>query len=368
MNCETLRRKSLSVAFSVAALTLIAGSALAQQTPPKSGDAVWTYLNGVPKADRLAIIEREAKREGGFVLYGSTGIDRAEEFLAPFRKKYPDIKAEFVRLQDSEIIEKLGIEQRTGRINADLALSTTSWLEILKAFAAPYEPTTWDDFDDRFRWGGKTQGWTTYAYELLPTTIVWRSDRIPSAEAPKTLGDVANLKWKGRTGATTLLERFIDAMQVSYGVPKAMDMVKVLGQLNNHLYPSTAALSDAVAAGEVDLAWTFSNPDRPIDLKKKGAPVDFVYQDPLFGSGDTMSIVKGSPHPYSAALLYEFLSDAKTLEQYLDHGVNFYGQKKGKFKQDLSKASNMTVYGPLSEARFAELHKIAEDVFIRGGK
>jgi iron(III) transport system substrate-binding protein len=367
MMSGSLGRELRSVAFSAVALTIFAGSALAQQTPPRSGDAVWTYLNGVPKAERLAVIEREARREGGFVMYGATGIDRAEEFLSQFRAKYPGIKAEFVRMQDAELIEKMGIEQRTGRVNGDVAISTTSWLEQLKDFSAPYEPTTWEDFDERFRFGGKDQKWTTFSFELLPTTIVWRSDRISKDEAPKTLEDVANLKWKGRTGATTLLERFIDAMQISYGVPKANEMIKILGQLDNHLYPSTAALSDAIAAGQVDLAWTFSNPDRPIALKKQGAPIDFVYQDPLFGSGGTISIVKGTARPYSAALIYEFYGEPKTLEG-VDKGVNFYGQKKGKFGQDLSKIKNMTVYGPMSEARFNELHKVAEDVFIRGAK
>jgi hypothetical protein len=35
-------------------------------------------LGSLPPDQRLAVLEREAKREGGFTIYGALGIDRAQ--------------------------------------------------------------------------------------------------------------------------------------------------------------------------------------------------------------------------------------------------------------------------------------------------
>src|SRR5690606_6951526 len=85
---------------------LLSRPGLAQGEAP-TGNEAFPYLNGLPKEERLAVLEREAQREGGVVLYGATGIDKANEFLNLFRARYPGVGAEFVRLTDSELVERL---------------------------------------------------------------------------------------------------------------------------------------------------------------------------------------------------------------------------------------------------------------------
>ena len=124
------------------------------------------------------------------------------------------------------------------------------------------------------------------SYEVLPSAIAWRTDRIPSAEAPKTLDAVADQKWKGRTGTTTQLESMLQGLILAYGEAEANDKLEKLATLSNRTYTSIAALSDALAQGEIDIAWNMGA-HRPSQLKAKGAPVDFVLQDPTFGQGIT---------------------------------------------------------------------------------
>src|ERR1041384_3785523 len=100
---------------------LFAVAALAQNAPTE-GPPVWTYLASLPPTQRLAVLEREAKREGGFTLYGALGIARAQMLNKIFNERYPDIKVNFVRLTEAELTDKVLLESRTNRVNSDLAL------------------------------------------------------------------------------------------------------------------------------------------------------------------------------------------------------------------------------------------------------
>ncbi|MGD9846779.1 MAG: hypothetical protein AB7U47_15470 [Variibacter sp.] len=161
--------------------------ATAQQQAPREGDAVWAYLKSLPAAERLETIKRESAREGQLTIYGAIAIERAQILLDLFKKDYPDVKAEFVRLTTTDLPQRITVEFRAGRTNADAAIITSDRLEIMSTAVGPYQPTTWDDFDPRFRHGGGDAGWAAIDYELLVEAIAWRTDRIKSDEAPKSL-------------------------------------------------------------------------------------------------------------------------------------------------------------------------------------
>ena len=82
-----IRRLALACAMLCAATSVIA------QGAPPEGPAVWTFLAGLPRDQRLAVLEREAKREGGFTIYGALGIDRAQILDKIFNERYPDVNA-----------------------------------------------------------------------------------------------------------------------------------------------------------------------------------------------------------------------------------------------------------------------------------
>lgn len=358
-----LGAKIWKLAF-INAVALINTLALAQ-TAPVDEAAAMRFLAGLPPEQRLAVLEREAKREGGFTIYGALGIDRAQILNKMFNERYPDVKVNFVRLTEAELADKTLLEGRTGRVNSDLALSTVAWMGLLAPALAPYETTTWNDFDPRFRLGSAKEGWTAIVYESLPTTIAWRTDRVKREEAPKTLQEVADPKWAGRIGTTTHLENMMNGLIGALGEPQAMALLKKLSANRPRLYSSTAALSQGLAAGEFDVAFDFSA-HRPTLLKKQGAPVDFVFQDPLFATGITFSVVKGAKNPYSAALYMDYLTQARE-QELLDkaEGGRLFGNTKGTFANKLSDYPNLRAYIPISPERFKQLNRMAEDLFIR---
>src|SRR5512141_595791 len=96
----------------VAVAVLLAASTVASaQTPPTEGAAVWPYLAGMPKDQRLAVMEREAKREGGLTIYAAIGIDRGQILSKIFNERYPDVKVNFVRLTEPDLADKMQLEE-----------------------------------------------------------------------------------------------------------------------------------------------------------------------------------------------------------------------------------------------------------------
>jgi ABC-type Fe3+ transport system substrate-binding protein len=257
------------------------------------------------------------------------------------------------------------LESRTGRVNSDLALSTVAWMGLLAPALAPYETTTWADFDARFRLGSIKDGWTAIVYESLPTTIAWRTDRVTRDEAPKTLQQVADSKWSGHIGTTSHLENMMNGLIGALGEQQAMDLLHKLSANRPRLYSSTAALSQGIAAGEIDIAFDFSA-HRPTLLKKQGAPIDFVLGEPLFATGITFSVVKGAKNPYGAALYMDYLTQARQ-QELLDkaEGGRLFGNTKGTYDLKLADYPKLRAYTPISPERFKELNRIAEDLFIR---
>lgn len=352
-------------ALAFAGLSLLPTPSAVGQQAPTDAAAAMQYLATLPPDQRLAVLEREAKREGGFTIYGALGIDRAQILNKVFNERYPDVKVNFVRLTEADLTDKTLLESRTGRVNSDLALSTVAWMGLLSPALAPYETTSWSDFDPRFRLGGMKDGWTAIVYESLPTTIAWRTDRVKREEAPKTLQEVADPKWGGRIGTTTHLENMMNGLIMAMGEPQAMALLKKLSANRPRLYSSTAALSQGLAAGEFDVAFDFSA-HRPTLLKVQGAPVDFVFQDPLFATGITFSVVKGAKNPYGAALYMDYLTQAAQ-QQVLDkaEGGRLFGNTKGTYSNKLTDYPHMRPYTPVSPQRFKELNRLAEELFIR---
>ena len=347
---------------------MLAAPAAAQSAARDSANLnAWQSLSKLSPSERKAVIEREARREGTLVLYGATGLDRAQFWIAEFNKRYPDVKVEFVRLQAAELYQKIATERRTGQLRADLVITTITYLDLLKDVGAlaPYETSEWKDFDPRFRMGGADKGWTAVVYEIFPHAIAWRTDRVSGADAPKRMADLTDAKWRGRMGTTKHLEDFLGGTLTKLGQDKGMDLIKGLAAQRNRLYQSHAALSDALAAGEVDVAWGLIAA-RAIELAGKGAPVAYTLSDPQMAEGNTLSIGRDTSKPYAAALFMDVMLSAEVLEA-SDRWQpgRIFGNRKGTYSIPATRTADLFIFPALSPERYKELNRLAEDLFVR---
>jgi iron(III) transport system substrate-binding protein len=347
----------------IAVMTLLLSTNFA--VAQTGGEAIWPELAKLARPERMAVLEREARREGQITIYGGMAVDRGQIMVDLFHLKYPDIKADYVRLATNEVPQRLMLEYRAGKVNADLMIDGFDWVGLMSQGLAPYQPTTWDEFDPRFRHGSLAEGYFAIDYDSLVEAIAWRTDRISRDAAPKTLDEVADPKWKGRTGAISSLEHDVDAFTALYGQDLGMKKITALAALENRIYPSIAGLAQALSTGEIDLAWGVSG-QRASQLKNAGAPVDFVYSEPTFASNETIAVVKGAKHPYAAALMMEVLSSVEIQEKSdkLEPG-RLHGNIKGHYDLDLAKLDHLVLAAALPPDRYRELNRIVQRLFIR---
>ncbi|MDE1996561.1 MAG: extracellular solute-binding protein, partial [Rhizobiaceae bacterium] len=270
----------------LAAASLAFSGAAHADDAPRDPSKVWEYLHSLPAEKRKAVIESEAKKDGSVVVYGATGLDRLQFFAAQFNKLYPDIKVDVVRLTEAEAPQRLLAEYRSGRPGADVVIFGPSAYTAFPDLIAPYESVEWNNFPDYLRFGSYDKGLAIVAYEIFPTAIAYRTDRgLTEDNTPKTRDDLADPKWKGRVGTLFSLEGVIGGLIKQQGTDKATGLLARLAANDNHLYSSHAALSDALAAGEIDIAWNLAT-HRTSALKKAGAPVGWHYQQPLIASAN----------------------------------------------------------------------------------
>jgi len=258
-------------------------------------------------------------------------------------------------------------ERRTGQLRADLVITTITYLDLLKeagAFA-PYETSHWADFDPRFRMGSFANGWTAVVYEIFPHAIAWRTDRVREADAPRTVAQLTDAKWRGRLGTTSHLEDFLNGVLTKVGEDKGMGLIKSLAAQHSRLYQSHAALSDALAAGEVDVAWGLIAA-RPIELMSKGAPVAYALSEPHFAEGNTLSIGHDTTRPHAAALFMDVMLSPDVLEA-SDRWQpgRIFGNTKGKFSIPRERTTDLYIFPVLSQARYKSLNRLAEELFVR---
>ena len=119
------KKKTFARFAAAAAISLMWSAAQAQ---PKTVAEIAQYKG----ADRKAIFEEGAKKEGRILIY-STGT-QAEPVYKAFGEKYPFIKVESLRQDSSLITRRLLEEYNAGTFNADaLQLNTAGLHPLLEA-------------------------------------------------------------------------------------------------------------------------------------------------------------------------------------------------------------------------------------------
>ena len=286
------------------ALIVSAGAtvALAQDASPSDNPA--TY-RGTDREQRLV---DGARRGAQVTVYSSMIVDQAlRPLIDAFQTKYPFIKAQYVRDDPPQQLQKIMAESRAGRMVADVLESTG--LEV---------PIRTADIDQPF-WSPQIEA---YDPGLLDPDNYWAPTRtsylgacyntnlVKPGEAPKSFADYLDPKWKGKiawssTVAGAML--FITGVRNFMGEDKAFAYLQKLAQQAIVSIPSAnRVVVDRVMAGEYSLCLdAFLH--HPIISARKGAPIAPLPLDPVLTVVSSVMLPKTPPHPYAAMLFIDFL-------------------------------------------------------------
>jgi len=290
-----------------AAAVLLAGCLLATAATAKTPDAnILTYA-GPDRTDRLI---EGAKKEGELTYYSAMIVNQAlRPLTAAFQAKYPFIKISYWRADSEEIETKIAAEIRANNPVGDVIEGTgIGELAVHAGLAQPIVSPELGAVPERFRDSSRLWVPTRMSYFAM----AYNTRLIAAGTQPKTYDDLLDEKWRGKM-AWPLLSAigaplFVTNLRLAWGDEKAMTYLRRLRAQNivNFGAGNPRTLVDRVVAGEYPIALQiFAH--HPLISAAKGAPVTTQLLAPVASSAGTLVIPKGSRHPYSAALLMDFL-------------------------------------------------------------
>ena len=315
-------------------------------------------------ADREKLLIDGAKKEGQVVFYTSnTWV--AGPVSQEFEKKYPFVKANVWRSDSKSLLKRLTEEVAAARYIADVVETSPEYMLIMlreKMLQEHLSPEL-GAYGDDAKIKGKT-GVYGYTNREIYISLGFNSQLIPPAEAPKSVKDYLDTKWKGKmsiAGTTTGVQwvgALLDGMGREF-------LEKLSAQEINVQNISGAALSGLVASGEVPLSPTIFN-SNVFTHKQKGAPVEWRPVDPVIAGVGTSGMVLNSPHPHAALLFLDYLHSKEGQQVAMKGGLSSPRTDIGSLEQKFKKLYIESKYTPEEfEKKIEEWETLMRKLFIR---
>jgi iron(III) transport system substrate-binding protein len=270
-------------------------------------------LNRLAPAERQAALVKEAKNEKTVIWYAPMNREDLRQFTSAFETEYPFVKVEVLTGGPQSLLNRILTEHRAGRYNYDTLNIRSSALYTLKKagaigrFESPYRRGLRAGFYDK---DGYFNGiWASLMVYLYNTKQVSR------AQAPKSIDDLLQPKWKGKMGMDQDADDWLAALLEYYGDEKGKQIARNLGAQQLNIRKGRTLVSQLVAAGEFPVQID-AHHHEAVALRRAGAPVDYVFPEPFIPVKSVSSFVMSSQplHPYAAALLVDFMLSRKGQE------------------------------------------------------
>ena len=314
--------------------------------------------------DREKILLEGAKKEGQLTFYTSnTWVEGPVS--KEFEKIYPFVKANVWRSDSKSLLRRLTEEFTAGKYIADVIETSPEYITLLlrnnmlQEYLSP-ELTAYGD-DAKIKGKTGVYAWTNREIYI---SLGFNTKLIPPAEAPKTLKDYLDPKWKGKMSiaGTTTGVQWVGAVIEAMG-REFLD--KISAQDVNVQNMSGAALSGLVASGEVPLSPTIFN-SNIFTHKQKGAPVEWQPVDPVIAGVGTSGMVVNSPHPHASLLFLDYLHSKVGQQVAMKGGLSSARTDIGSLEQKFKKLYIESKYTPEEfEKKFNEWEGLMRKLFIR---
>lgn len=253
--------------------------------------------------DRAKLIE-EAKKEGKVFVYVSSNASDARALKSAFEKKYPFINMEFYSSGKDALLARYLLEARTGAYFADVYQSSVFPIMNLveKGLLAKYISPEREGYIEALR---DKDGYWNASY-LNAVTMAYNSRLLKPDEVPSGYQELLLPKWKGRMGFVLSHTEWYFAMLQSMGEEKGRQYMEALSKQNIHARIGSSLMNQLMMAGEFPLLIS-QYPTGVEEIKKTGAPIDWVALDPWFVYPIAIAVTAKNSHPAAARLYLDFI-------------------------------------------------------------
>ena len=293
-----MRVKKYAATFNIAAILL----------------ALFASARGSVAAE-VANIEA-AKKEGTVVLYGTAVPQAMDVINKGFEKKY-GIRVEYWRASATGVADRALNESRAGRPGFDVVEASRGVQLIMQkaGLFTKFVPPNSDKFPAKF----KEKDEISTPWRMLPIGIIYNNDLVKAADAPKSLEELVNPKWKGKLtmpdpSSHTTTAQFLWNLKKYMG-DKWLDYVKGLARQQPHMVESLTPVINVLIKGEAQVGIGLIN-----TVTQFKGPVDYAPIERYLADPSLFSLGAKAAHPNAAKLYIDYACSPEGQEAFAKTG------------------------------------------------
>jgi iron(III) transport system substrate-binding protein len=297
--------------------------------------------------DTMQKLAAAAEKPGNIIWYESSPDDQAQKIAAAFHRRFPVLTLQHIRdIGGNSLGARVIQESHGGTRTADVITTGASTMRPLteRGLLRTLDAASL----------GLSPELAPTAYGVVTTAviyvIIYNSDAVSPADAPKQWTDLLNPKWDGKIGIWIRGEGQ-GALSAAWGVDKVADYVRKMNALHPNLLQSTFPLAQQIAAGESEVGFTLYHSAQP--ALRRGAPIKVVVADPV-PVGVLYSVVPTkAQNPDGGLLLSLWLATDEGAKAYEDATGRGNPHIRSTRTYTLLKGHNVSEYPPSQSAREA---------------
>jgi iron(III) transport system substrate-binding protein len=305
-----------------------------------------------------------AKKEGRVVVYTSMNQRDMTMLVQDFKKRYPFIDAQILRLNSQKLLPRIETEARAKKHQADVfTASFPIWNELIKqGLVTRYQSPESQRYPNNLK---DPNGYWTILY-LQIMGMAYNPRLVSPADAPKRYEDLLSPKWKKQEiGMDYRDSTWFAVMMEIMGESEGLNFMKRLAAQDLYMRENKSLLTQLMAAGEfLVLANTYV--DTAMEFIRAGAPVEWLPgRDPIPASTHLLGVYSFASHPNAAKLFVDFLL-SKEGQKALSSGAVEKFPANPEVESDLRakiKGHKLHPIDPTMAAKFDRLSKNFEEIF-----
>ncbi len=275
-------------------------TAAPKATQPPAATAV--PPTAVPTMSAAQILDA-AKKEGKLMIYTSLNAEEFDKVLAPFAKKYPEIKVEFFRGSSEDVTQKALTEFRANTHIADIVETTdVNIVQLLsvgvtgKYLSPETKAYPASAYDPEGAWAAERLNLVVMAYN---TNLVKKED------APKKLEDLLDPKWAGKIALEADDWPMVAYTQKVMGEAKSKDFWTKLAAQKPRVIKGHTELANFLVAGEFHVS-PHVYAHRVLSLQERKAPIEMVKTDTVYAFPHVIAITKNAKNSNAAKVFIDW--------------------------------------------------------------
>ena len=256
-------------------------------------------------AQDAKLVDAAKKESGAIVAYGSLESNTVEPIIEAFKKK-TGLTVEYWRASATKVMDRALAEFRAGKSVFDVMVNNSGAIHVMKkdGLFAKYISPAAKAFPTEV-----IDPQVGPVYRNTPVGIVYNKGQVSAADAPKSLEDLLNPKYKGKfvmpdpTQHTTTLQ-WLSSLYKIMGKEKADKFIRDLGATKPLMVESFAPSAERVSTGETPIAISLIR--YTVTYGEKGAPVDYVRLGKMLSTGQYLALSSKAGRPNGGKAFIDF--------------------------------------------------------------